>query len=77
MHIDEDILKIEKEKLQKDFDTVKAQIQKGEIEIGSMKSNLNALHGAIQQTDKMLKLLNEDDKKITAEKAQALNVATS
>tara|TARA_B100000287_G_C19959338_1_gene513755 strand:- start:203 stop:403 length:201 start_codon:yes stop_codon:yes gene_type:complete len=66
MHIDEDILKIEKEKLQKDFDTVKAQIQKGEIEIGSMKSNLNALHGAIQQTEKLIAMVSnkkEQEKK--------------
>ena len=33
---------------------MKSQIQQAEIEIGTMKSNLNALHGAIQQTDKLI-----------------------
>ena len=54
MQIDEEILTIEREKLKKDFDTMKSQIQQAEIEIGSMNSNLNALHGAIQQTDKLI-----------------------
>ena len=62
MHIDEDILKIEKEKLKNDFDKVKDSIQKAEIEIGSMKSNLNALHGAIQQTEKLILMAKSTNK---------------
>ena len=52
MIIDVEVLEVEKGKLKNDFDKVKDSIQKAEIEIGSMKSNLNALHGAIQQTEK-------------------------
>tara|TARA_B100000902_G_C27257171_1_gene888526 strand:+ start:369 stop:569 length:201 start_codon:yes stop_codon:yes gene_type:complete len=65
MIIDEEILQIEKEKLNKDFDMLKAQITKTEIELGSMKSNLNALHGAVQQTDKLIAMSksNKDGEK--------------
>jgi hypothetical protein len=49
-----------------------------------MKSNLNAVYGAIQQVDKLIKLdtggeepqlLNE--KQMSADKEKALNIATS
>ena len=62
MHIDEEVLKIEREKLKNDFDKVKDSIQKAEIEIGSMKSNLNALHGAIQQTEKLILMAKSTNK---------------
>ena len=62
MHIDEEVLKIEREKLKKDFDTMKSQIQQAEIEVGSMKSNLNALHGAIQQTEKLILMAKSTNK---------------
>lgn len=62
MHIDEEVLKIERDKLKKDFDTMKSQIQQAEIEVGSMKSNLNALHGAIQQTEKLIAMSNKSNK---------------
>ena len=45
-----------------------------------MKSNLNALYGAIQQTDKLLAKVREGDKTIKEmppEKAEALKLATS
>ena len=41
-----------------------------------MKSNLNAVHGAIQQVDKLIKI-SEDNKKLPDEKEKALNIATS
>ncbi len=43
-----------------------------------MKSNLNALYGAIQQVDKLLAKLNTtDNKEMPVEKEKALNIATS
>ena len=77
MIIDEQTLQSEKDTLKKDFEAVQNKIKETENVLVQLKNNLNAVYGAIQQTDKMLKLLKEDDKKMTAEKAQALNVATS
>ena len=80
MIIDVEVLEVEKGKLKNDFDKVKDSIQKAEIEIGSMKSNLNALFGAIQQTDRLLEKVRggKDEKKpMPAEKEKALNIATT
>ena len=77
MIIDEQTLQNERDTLKKDFDAVQIKIKETENGLVQLKNNLNAVYGAIQQTDKMLKLLKQDDEKMTAEKAQALNVATS
>jgi len=77
MNIDEQTLLNEKDTLKKDFDLIQNKIKETESAIVQLKNNLNAIYGAIQQTDKMLKMIQGDDKKMTAEKAQALNVATS
>ena len=43
-----------------------------------MKSNLNALYGAIQQVDRLLAKLKPTDKQpMPVEKEKALNIATS
>ena len=52
--IDIKTLKDEKAKLQKEFDELRENIMKLEQAIGTQKSNLNALSGAIQQTDILL-----------------------
>jgi len=57
--IDKDILDSEKMKLQSDFEAVQEQIRNTEVTLNSLRNNLNALHGAIQQTDKLLKLVDE------------------
>ena len=59
--IDIKTLKDEKAKLTKEFDELRENIMKLEQAIGTQKSNLNALSGAIQQTDI---LLNKIDPKI-------------
>ena len=50
-----------------------------EKDLGNMKSNLNAVYGAIQQIDKLLTKLNDgtDKKPMPEEKAEALKIATS
>ena len=60
--IDEKILNEEKEKLTKEFNDLKAQITKFETDLGQMKSNLNAVHGAIQQTQRLIKIASENKK---------------
>ncbi|MDA9761336.1 hypothetical protein N9C63_00245 [bacterium] len=75
MSIDISTLKAEREILKKDFDNLTARISQVEKDLGTMKSNLNAVYGAIQQVDKLIKMTN--DKEMPAEKEQALNIATS
>ena len=57
--IDKDTLDSERMKLQSDFEAVQEQIRNTEGTLNSLRNNLNALHGAIQQTDKLLKLVDE------------------
>ena len=59
MSIDEQTLNTERLLLKKEFDTLSDKIRQFEIDLGQMKGNLNALHGAIQQTDKLIKLCKE------------------
>jgi len=59
MAIDEQTLNTERLLLKKEFDTLSDKIRQFEIDLGQMRGNLNALHGAIQQTDKLIKLCKE------------------
>ena len=59
MSIDEQTLNTERLLLKKEFDTLSDKIRQFEIDLGQMRGNLNALHGAIQQTDKLIKLCKE------------------
>ena len=78
MSINKEQIETRKSDLQKDFQTVKQQIEDSEVKIISMKNNLNALAGAIQQCDMFLKQLADDtDAPMSAEKQQALDIATS
>ena len=77
--IDETTLLKEREVLEKDFNTTKERIVAVEKDLGNMKSNLNAVYGALQQVDKLLALSKKtgDKKEMPAEKEKALNLATS
>ena len=69
MAIDMATLQEEKVLLQKDFEEMKKNIQKVEVDLIQMKANMNAINGAIQQTDRLLnKLRNESDEKSKAVK---------
>jgi hypothetical protein len=59
MMIDEQTLSTERLLLKKDFDNLSDKIKQFELDLGQMRGNLNALHGAIQQTDKLIKLCKE------------------
>ena len=77
MSISKEQIETRKSDLEKDFQTVKQQIEDSEVKVISMKNNLNALAGAIQQCDMFLKQLAEKDAPMPAEKQQALDIATS
>ena len=79
-NIDEKTLLEERKVLETDFNTTKDKIVQMEKDLGNMKSNLNAVYGAIQQIDKLLAKIRtgtEEKKPMPAEKEQALNIATS
>ena len=78
--IDEKTLLDERKVLEGDFNTMSDRIKQVEKDLGTMKSNLNALYGAIQQIDRLLEKVRggKDEKKpMPAEKEKALNLATS
>jgi archaellum component FlaC len=78
MMIDEQTLKDERKVLEDDFNTMSNRIKQVEKDLGQMKSNLNALYGAIQQVDRLLAKLKPTDKQpMPVEKEKALNIATS
>ena len=66
MAINEKYLQEELAVLQADFDKTKKSMETMEKEVLSARNNLNALYGAMQQTEKLLKLSKEkkDDKKV-------------
>ena len=79
MTIDEKTLLEERKVLEEDFNTTKDRIVQVEKDLGNMKSNLNAVYGAIQQVDKLLALSKKtgDKKEMPVEKERALNLATT
>ena len=79
MNIDEKTLLDERKVLETDFNTLSDRIKQVEKDLGTMKSNLNALYGAIQQVDRLIAKVKEgdSDKKLPPEKEKALNLATS
>ena len=56
MTISVDTLIEERTLLQKDFDQLNKKMKQVEVEIIQMKANLNALNGAIQQTNKLIEM---------------------
>ena len=79
-NIDEKTLIEERKVLESDFNTMSDRIKQIEKDLGTMKSNLNALYGAIQQTDRLIQKVrgDKDEKKsMSPEKEKALNLATS
>ena len=86
MAIELSTLQTERDTLQKDFDTLSARIKQVDADLITMKSNLNAIYGAIQQVDKLIakdsgttseKQLLTEKQPMPAEKQASLNVATS
>ena len=72
----EDLLK-RKEEIVSDYNNLVAEIGKGESQIKEMKNNLNALAGALQQTDLFLKQVEDAGESMPEDKKMALDMATS
>jgi len=53
----------DKEKLVADFNDLKEKLQSMETSMNAMRNNLNALSGAIQQSDKLIKMTKEKKNK--------------
>ena len=66
MSISKEQLIEERTKLQTEFDAVRKDIVQVETQLGSLRSNLNALNGAIQQTNKLISMVEEkkEDEKL-------------
>ena len=58
----------EKTLLQKDFDEMKRNINKVEMDLVQMRANMNALNGAIQQTNRLISKIEAEGE----EKSKAL-----
>jgi len=56
MAINEKFLQEELAVLQADFDKTKKSVENLEKEVVNQRNNLNAIYGALQQTEKLLKL---------------------
>ena len=72
----DDLLK-RREEIVSDYNKAVEEIKKGESQIVEMKNNLNALAGALQQTDLFIKQIDDDGDVMPPEKAFALDMATS
>ena len=77
MSISTSDLTSERQVLEKDFEALSSRIKQVDQELIQMKSNLNAVHGAIQQVDKLIAISEKDGKEMPKEKSEALNIATS
>jgi F0F1-type ATP synthase delta subunit len=77
MSISKDDLLKRREEIVTDYNNAVAEIAKGESQIKEMKNNLNALAGALQQTDLFLKQVDGDGDEMPPEKKFALDMATS
>ena len=62
MALSKETLIEERTKLQGEFDIVRKEIAQVETQLGQMRSNLNALNGAIQQTNRILGMLETEKK---------------
>ena len=71
----ENLLK-RKEEIVTDYNKLVEEIRKGEQNLKTMRDNLTALGGALQQTDLFIKQIEDDGEPMSAEKQQALEMAT-
>ena len=77
MTISKEILLKRKEEIVTDYYKLVEDIGKGEQNLKVMRTNLNALSGALQQVDLFIKQIEDDGDPMPEEKQQALDMATS
>ena len=58
-------------------ETIQKEIVTSENQTKTLRNNLNAMVGALQQVDMFLKQIEEKGEPMPAEKQQALDMATS
>ena len=77
MTISKDELQARKTELTTNAETIQADIVKSENQTKTLRNNLNAMVGALQQVDMFLKQIEEKGEPMPPEKQQALDLATS
>ena len=77
MSISKDELLKRKEEIVTDYNNLVAEIEKGESQVKTMRNNLNALAGALQQINLFIEQIEDDGDEMPPEKAFALDMATS
>ena len=77
MTISKEVLLNRKEEIVTDYNKLVEEIGKGEQNQKVMRTNLNALSGALQQVDLFIQQIEDDGDPMSAEKQQALDLATS
>jgi len=77
MSLSKDDLLKRKEEIVTGYNELVAEIEKGESQIKSMRNNLNAMSGALQQTEMFIAQIEKDGDPMPEEKAFALDMATS
>ena len=77
MTISKDDLLKRKEEIVTDYNKLVEEIGKGEQNQKVMRTNLNALSGALQQVEMFVKQIEDAGDPMPPEKQQALDMATS
>ena len=77
MTISKEILLKRKEEIVTDYNKLVEEIRKGEQNLKTMRDNLTALGGALQQTDLFIKQIEDDGDPMPEDKKFALDIATS
>ena len=77
MTISKDELLKRKTELTTNAEKIQADIVTSENQTKTLRNNLNAMVGAIQQVDMFIKQIEEKGEPMPAEKQQALDMATS
>lgn len=67
--IDEKLLIEERKTLEEDYKSTEEKIKMIEKELGNLRSNLNAIYGAVQQVDKLIVMSKEGNKSKSRQEA--------
>ena len=67
--IDEKFLMEERKSLEEDYKNTEEKIKLIEVELGKLKSNLNAIFGAVQEVDKLIMMSKEGHKSKSRQEA--------
>ena len=67
--IDEKLLLEERKSLEEDYKNTEEKIKLIERELGNLKSNLNAIYGAVQEVDKLIIMSKEGHKSKSRQEA--------